>query len=55
MTSGSEIALCPRILRHLQSTLNVFHRYGLTGKNGMGDRLNAIEFDAVSEQVLEDA
>ena len=46
---GIEIALCPRILRYLQPTLNVFHRYGLTGKNGMGERLNAIELDAVTE------
>ena len=50
-----EVSLRPGILRHLQSPLNVFHCYGFAGKNSMRDRLNAIKFDAVTDQVLEDA
>ena len=52
MTSGSDSPL-PKDPQASSTGPERFHRYGLTGKNGMGDRLNAIEFDAVTEQVLE--
>ena len=50
-----KITLCPRIIRYVQSTLNISHNYGLPRKNSMRKRLYPIEFDTVTDQVFKNA